>query len=63
MKCSQRAYKKFCYKRNEDGAGMETGINLYAGLPYREVIAAFEKNEIKNTFVVADHPDFDAAMD
>lgn len=42
---------------------METGINLYAGLPYREVIAAFEKNEIKNTFVVADHPDFDAAMD
>ena len=42
---------------------METGINLYAGLPYREVIDAFCKNGIGNTFVVADHPELCGAME
>lgn len=41
---------------------MELGINLYSKWPYQEVIAAFLEQDIRKTFVCAEHPQFEEAM-
>lgn len=38
------------------GMAMEIGINLYSNFFYGEIIEAFVENNIRNTFVMADHP-------
>jgi|GEM_PF-1129984 len=35
---------------------MKIGINLYTNWPYKEIIKAFTENNIRHTFVCADHP-------
>lgn len=42
---------------------MDVGIHIYPKWPYREVIDAFKKNDIRHTFVNADHPEFEKVMD
>lgn len=41
---------------------MKTGINLYQKWPYQEVIASFLEQNIQNTFVCIEHPQFEDAM-